>query len=75
VLELAVVGGGLLVGLVIGRWWALVAAVGFGVWVALTEEVEVQGWWLGLAYAGLAALGILAGIGLRRVAARSKTSR
>jgi hypothetical protein len=55
---------------IVGRWWALVAAVGFGLWIGLTEEVEVDGWWLGFAFAGLAALGIIAGVSLRRFSKR-----
>jgi hypothetical protein len=32
--------------------------------------MEVAGWWLGLGYSGVAALGIVAGIVLRRFATR-----
>jgi len=65
-LEVVLVGASLVLGLIVGRWWALLAAAGLGVWIALTEEVEVDGLWLGFAYAGLAALGIIAGVLLRR---------
>jgi hypothetical protein len=68
VLEVILVGAGLVLGLIVGRWWALLAAAGLGVWIALTEEVDVDGLWLGFAYAGLAALGIIAGVLLRRFA-------
>ena len=34
-------GGGLLVGLLVGRWWALAAAVGFGIWLGVVEEAEI----------------------------------
>jgi hypothetical protein len=57
-------------GLLVGRWWALVAAAGLGVWVAVSEEVELDGWFLGLLYALLAAVGIALGILTRRYAAR-----
>jgi hypothetical protein len=57
-------------GLIVGRWWALLAAAGVGVWIGMTEEVEVSGWWLGAGYAAFAALGIAAGILLRRFATR-----
>jgi hypothetical protein len=58
--------GGLIVGLIVGRWGALVAALPIGVWLALVSEVEVPGWVLGLGYGGFAAIGIAAGVLLRR---------
>jgi hypothetical protein len=49
---------------------------GVGLWVGLTEEVEVPGWFLGFAYAGLSGLGIALGVFLRRkYAARRITPR
>jgi hypothetical protein len=42
----ALVGGGLIVGLVVGRWWALIVALGIGVWIAVVSEVEVSAWFL-----------------------------
>jgi hypothetical protein len=36
-------GGGFLLGLIIGRWWALAAAVGVGLWLGLTQEIEIPG--------------------------------
>lgn len=59
-----------MVGLIVGRWWALVAAAGLGIWVAVSEEIELDGWFLGLLYAVLAALGIAVGILTRRFAKR-----
>ena len=59
-----------MLGLLVGRWWALVAAAGVGVWVALSEEIELDGWFLGLGYALLAAVGIALGILTRRYAGR-----
>jgi hypothetical protein len=70
IVVVALVAAGLVVGFLVARWWALLAAAALGVVIALTEEVEVAGWWLGLAYSGLAALGIVAGIVLRRLARR-----
>jgi hypothetical protein len=51
---------------VVGRWWALLAAVALGVWIGLVEEVEVPGWFLGAGYAVLAAGGIALGVAVRR---------
>jgi hypothetical protein len=59
--------GGLVFGLVLGRWWALLASVGLGLWVGLTEEIEVSGSYLGLVYAAISGLGIVLGIVLRRL--------
>ena len=58
--------GGLVVGLVVGRWSALLAAGAVGVWIAIVEEVEVPGWYLGAAYAAISGLGIALGVFLRR---------
>jgi hypothetical protein len=58
-------------GLVVGRWWALVVAVGLGTWIALSTSVDaVPPWFLGTAYAALAGVGITAGVGWRKLAAR-----
>ena len=61
------IGGGLVLGLVLGRWWALLASVGLGLWVGLTEEIEVSGSYLGLVYAAISGLGIVVGLVLRRL--------
>jgi hypothetical protein len=71
VLYLLLIVGGLVLGLVFGRWWTLGAAAVAGIWVALVSEVdEVPGWYLGLGYAVLMAVGIAVGVvtrkGLRR---------
>jgi hypothetical protein len=68
------IGGGLLLGLVVGRWWALLAAAGLGVWVGVGAEVEVSSWLLGVGYAILAAGGIIAGVLLRRLLARDRAA-
>jgi len=41
VLVLILILGGALLGVLIGHWWALLAAFGLGVLVALTSELEV----------------------------------
>lgn len=64
------VAGGLVLGLVIGRWWALLGAIGVAVWVAVVSEVEVSRWFLAAAYGATAAASITAGVLLRRVSGR-----
>jgi hypothetical protein len=66
-LALVLVSGGFALGVLVGGWWALIPAAALGAWIASTTEVEaVPGWYLGLVYAGLSALGIVAGAVLRR---------
>jgi hypothetical protein len=55
--------GGFAVGLALGRW-ALLLAVGVGLWIGISEEVEVPGWFLGAAYGLLGVLGV--GVLVRR---------
>ena len=74
-MELALFGAGLAVGLVVGRWWALLAPVGFGVWVGLVTEVEVGGWFLGTAYAVICGAGTAAGVGVRKSIRRRRDRR
>jgi hypothetical protein len=64
-LYLVLIGGSLALGLVVGRWWTLVLPIGLGVWVGLSEEVDVPGWFLGGAYATLAGLGVVLGVVVR----------
>jgi len=65
------ISAGLAVGLIVGRWWALLACVGLGVWIGLiTDGLEVPGWYLGFWYAVLSGLGIAAGVLLRRYFAK-----
>jgi hypothetical protein len=67
VLYLILVLAGLILGLAVGRWWTLVAAAGIGVWIAVVSEVdEVPPWFLGAAYAVLAASGIAVGVAVRK---------
>jgi hypothetical protein len=66
VVEAVLLVGGFLVGLMVGRWWALIAALAVGAWIAAVSEVEVPSLYLGVVYAVLSGLGIAAGISLRR---------
>ncbi len=66
---------GFLLGLAVGRWWALLAAVAAGFWITSATEVEVPDWFLGIAYAAIAAAGISAGIMVKRSRRNSGRSR
>jgi hypothetical protein len=74
ILVAVLIGAGFLLGLILGRWWALLACLGVGLWIGVSEEVEVPGWFLGFAYAALSALGVALGVVLRRSLARSSHS-
>ena len=67
---LVLVAAGLALGFVVGRWWAFTGAIVVGVWAGTVSELEIPGWYLGLVYAGLAAIGIAAGVLGRRLVAR-----
>jgi hypothetical protein len=58
--------GGFILGLVVGRWWALAAAAALGAWIAVNTPVEIPTWILGAGSATLAAVGIAAGVAGRR---------
>jgi MYXO-CTERM domain-containing protein len=58
---------GFLVGFVIARWWTLVFALAFAVYIASVTEVdEVPHAWLGFLYGLFAAMGVSAGVLIRR---------
>jgi hypothetical protein len=67
-------GAGFILGLLVGRWWALSAAIGFGVWVAAAAEVEVPGWFLGAWYGVIGCAGIGGGVAVRRATRRLRHS-
>lgn len=73
-LPLVLIVAGFVLGIAIGRWWALLAALAFGLWAGTTEEVEVSGWVIGVGYGGPAGVGIAAGVGFRRVLNRPARS-
>ena len=59
--------GGFVLGLVVGRWWTLAAALGVGLWIAIATPVDaVPPLFLGAVYGALVAAGIVVGIVLRR---------
>jgi hypothetical protein len=72
----AVIGGGFLVGLVVGRWWALAAPVALGIYVYFTAEASRYGHsdipWaaVALAYGVWAAVGVVGGLLARHLARR-----
>ena len=62
-----------MLGLVIGRWWALVGALGLALWVFLAwDDLEVSRSFLAAAYGAIAAVSIAAGVLLRRVGGRPR---
>lgn len=61
------IGAGFILGVLVGRWWAVAPAVGFGVWIAIVSEVEVPGWFLGVMYGVIGCASIGTGIAVRRV--------
>lgn len=60
------IGAGFILGVLVGRWWALAPAVVFGVWIAIVSEVEVPDWFLGLMYGVIGYVSIGTGIVVRR---------
>jgi hypothetical protein len=63
---------GFVFGLLLGRWWALAAALPLGAWILLTNELEGHiGTWVATILSLLLACAIGAGVALRRLNARS----
>jgi hypothetical protein len=67
VVAAVLVAGGLTVGLIFGRWWALIAAPAVWLLVAATGDFHGPAWAVGIGMALLAALGISVGVILRNV--------
>jgi hypothetical protein len=67
VIEPVLIAVGFILGLLVGRWWAVTPAVGFGVWVAIASHLdEVPGWLLGIWYGAIGCMGVVTGIAVRR---------
>lgn len=62
----ALLGAGLVFGVVIGRWWAVLGAVVVGVVIGLISEVEVSSAVMGVGSGLVAAFAIAVGVALRR---------
>jgi hypothetical protein len=73
-LAVALVAGGLVVGLIVGRWWAVVAPIAFAVWIYKTDRpVFLSG--TDLSRGGVAtvigvwgSVAVLVGVAVRRIA-------
>jgi len=61
---------GFIVGLAVGRWWALIGAVVIGIAVGFTSEVEVSPIVLGVGYGLVSAFATPMGVALRRTIGR-----
>ena len=62
---------GFVAGLLLGRWWALLAALPLGTWILLTNELEGNvGTWVACVLSLLLACAIGAGVALRRLSTR-----
>jgi Na+/H+ antiporter NhaA len=72
VLEALTFLAGVAIGVVIGRWWALLAPAAFGLWLGFASEVEVPGWVLGVGYGLIGGIGVTVGVLLRRLAVRKR---
>ena len=64
---LVAIGVGFVIGLIVGRWWALLAGVAFAFWIGATTDVdEVPPWFLALGFGVVAVGAIAAGVAVRR---------
>jgi hypothetical protein len=64
---------GFFIGLAYPRWWVVAAAVPFGIWVMLTNELEDKiGLWVAFVTSTLLAIAIAAGVALRKLRLRAE---
>jgi hypothetical protein len=75
VVAAALVAGGLILGLIVGRWWALTAAAAVWLVIALTGDFDGPAWAVGIGMALLAALGVAIGVLIRSIAKPSRGHR
>ena len=63
---------GFVFGLVLGRWWALIAAIPLGAWILATSDIDGHvTLWVATMLSVLLACAIGAGVALRRLGRRS----
>jgi hypothetical protein len=65
------IGVGFVLGFAVGRWWALGLAACVGIWIAAWEEIEIPGWYYGLASAAVCGAAIAFGVAARRLTGRT----
>jgi hypothetical protein len=66
---------GFVLGLLLNRWWTLLAALPLGAWILLTNELEGNvGTWVAFVLSLLLACAIGAGVALRRLNERRSVS-
>jgi len=69
-----VVGVGFLLGLIVGRWWAVAAAVVFGIYVGVASDVDISPWLYGFLTAAIGAGAVISGLFLRKLLEHAKPS-
>jgi hypothetical protein len=72
----ALIGAGVLLGLIVGRWWALAAPIAFAVWVYKTDRpgflgaADISRGGIATVVGVWASVAVLVGVALRRFAQR-----
>jgi uncharacterized membrane protein YccC len=62
-------------GVTVGRWWTVAAAVPFGVYILQTNNLEGRvGEWVALVLSALLGCAIAAGVALRRLRRRRRSA-
>jgi hypothetical protein len=71
--QLIAIAAGLVIGFAVGRWWILLLAIGFAVWIGVVTDVdEVPPWLLAAGYGAVSAAGLALGVLARRHVRRSR---